>query len=120
MFEQQLDILLQQEWSEDEHKLISRLMDNVTYYKKLIPKSLKQDIMNALQMCNVLKTELDLYRKKCICIEHHTKTCCNCGKIQENLEDIQAKIDEVENSQILHELTEQAQNTDQQQEPTQL
>ena len=43
-------------------------MENIIYYKKLIPKSLKQDIMNALQMCNVLKTELEIYRAKCNCL----------------------------------------------------
>jgi hypothetical protein len=69
MFEQELDNLLQKNWSDEERRLISLLMDNVIYYKKLIPKSLKQDIMNALQMCNVLKTELEIYRAKCNCLE---------------------------------------------------
>lgn len=69
MFEQELDNLLQKNWSDEDRRLISLLMDNVIYYKKLIPKSLKQDIMNALQMCNVLKTELEIYRAKCNCLE---------------------------------------------------
>jgi len=69
MFEQELDNLLQKNWSDEERRLISLLMENVIYYKKLIPKSLKQDIMNALQMCNVLKTELEIYRAKCNCLE---------------------------------------------------
>ena len=74
MFEQELDCLLQKKWSDEEKILITRLMDNVAYYKKLIPKSLKQDIVNALQMCNVLKTELETYREKCKCV----KKCCEC------------------------------------------
>jgi hypothetical protein len=68
MFEQELDNLLQKNWSDEERRLITLLMENVIYYKKLIPKSLKQDIMNALQMCNVLKTELEIYRAKCNCL----------------------------------------------------
>lgn len=68
MFEQELDNLLQKNWSDEEKRLITLLMENVIYYKKLIPKSLKQDIMNALQMCNVLKTELEIYRAKCNCL----------------------------------------------------
>jgi hypothetical protein len=68
MFEQELDNLLQKNWSDEERRLISLLMENIIYYKKLIPKSLKQDIMNALQMCNVLKTELEIYRAKCNCL----------------------------------------------------
>ena len=42
MFEQELDNLLQKNWSDEERRLISLLMENIIYYKKLIPKSLKQ------------------------------------------------------------------------------
>ena len=75
MFEQELENLLQKKWTDEERILISRLMENVTYYKKLIPKSLKQDIVNALQMCNVLKTELEIYREKYKCKEECEEEC---------------------------------------------
>jgi len=78
MFEQELDNLLQKNWSDEERRLISLLMENVIYYKKLIPKSLKQDIMNALQMCNVLKTELEIYRAKCNCLESKNVSTIVC------------------------------------------
>ena len=82
MFEQELETLLQKKWSDQERSLITRLMENVTYYKKLIPKSLKQDIVDALQMCNVLKTELEIYREKCKCIKECSAECkceeCKC------------------------------------------
>jgi len=63
MFEEQLKILLEKKWTEDELKLINRLTSNLGYYKKLIPKSLKQDIAEALQMCNLLKVELETYKE---------------------------------------------------------
>jgi hypothetical protein len=97
MFEQELDNLLQKNWSDEEKRLITLLMENVIYYKKLIPKSLKQDIMNALQMCNVLKTELEIYRAKCNCLasknvstpdEIVTCTVCKCEKSDKILDKI--------------------------------
>lgn len=81
MFEQELDNLLQKNWSDEERRLIGLLMENVIYYKKLIPKSLKQDILNALQMCNVLKTELEIYRAKCNCLASN-----NVSKVIKNEE----------------------------------
>jgi hypothetical protein len=82
MFEAELDNLIQKKWSDEERAMITRLMENVTYYKKLIPKSLKQDIMNALQMCNVLKDELEYYREICKCkgIVVCCGEMCNCGE----------------------------------------
>lgn len=67
MFEEELKILLEKTWSDEERNLIVRLTDNVMYYKKLLPKSLKQDILDALKMCNSLKIELDVYRNKILC-----------------------------------------------------
>lgn len=85
MFEQELDNLLQKNWSDEERRFISLLMENVIYYKKLIPKNLKQDIMNALQMCNVLKTELEIYRAKCKCLE--SKNVSNVVNPEQTLEE---------------------------------
>jgi hypothetical protein len=67
MFEEQLKILLEKKWTEEELQLINRLTSNLGYYKKLIPKSLKQDITEALQMCNVLKVELEKFKETCKC-----------------------------------------------------
>jgi hypothetical protein len=56
-------------------------MDNVAYYKKLLPKTLKQDIFDALQMCNTLKNELEYYRTKC-------NLKCECGEnVEENVKE---------------------------------
>lgn len=86
MFEAELENLLKKSWSDEERAMITRLMENVTYYKKLIPKSLKQDIVNALQMCNVLKDELEYYREICKCNNTEDKNCCeeNCCEENEN------------------------------------
>lgn len=67
MFEEELQNLLKKRWSDEERRLITSLTDNAIYYKKLIPKSFKQDILDALQMCNVLKNELEIYKEKCKC-----------------------------------------------------
>ena len=82
MFEEQLETLLQKEWSEEERILIKGLMDNVAYYKKLLPKTLKQDIFDALEMCNTLKNELEYYRTKCKCdLNYKFGGKCKCGEI---------------------------------------
>ena len=67
MFEQELESLLEKKWDQDQKDLIKRLTDNVIYYKKLLPKSLKQDVLLALEMCNILKTELEIYKQYCSC-----------------------------------------------------
>lgn len=56
--------LLEKEWSEEERTLITRVLKNVLYYKKIIPKSLKNDIISALKLCNQLKKELELLKKQ--------------------------------------------------------
>lgn len=68
MFEKELELLLEKNWTEEEITMINKLLETLQYYKKLIPKSLKQEIVVALQMCNNLKTELDTFREKCKCI----------------------------------------------------
>ena len=64
MFEEEMKKLLEKDWEEDEYTLINRLMENLVYYKRLMPKTLKSDIIAALEMCNKLKMELEVLRKK--------------------------------------------------------
>jgi hypothetical protein len=64
MFEEEMKKLLEKNWEEDEHKLISRILDNLNYYKRLMPKSLKLDIISALELCNKLKLELEELKTK--------------------------------------------------------
>lgn len=84
MFEKELELLLEKNWSEEEIAMINRLLETLQYYKKLIPKSLKQEIVAALQMCNVLKTELDTFREKCKCI--HEKLNENISLLEQQTE----------------------------------
>jgi hypothetical protein len=64
MFEDEMKKLLDKKWEEDEHKLISRLLENLVYYKRLMSKSLKTDIILVLELCNKLKTELEDLKEK--------------------------------------------------------
>ena len=64
MFEDEMKKLLDKQWEEDEHKLISRLLENLVYYKRLMSKSLKTDIILVLELCNKLKTELEDLKEK--------------------------------------------------------
>lgn len=64
MFEEEMKKLLEKDWDEDESKLITRLLENLVYYKRLMPKALKLDIISALELCNKLKVELEDLRKK--------------------------------------------------------
>lgn len=73
MFEKELESLLEKKWDTDQKELIKRLFDNLMYYKKIIPKSLKQDIFSALEMCNILKKELEIYKELCKCIQEKSE-----------------------------------------------
>jgi hypothetical protein len=58
MIEEELEKLLQHNWPESDKQLIQRLIDGLLYYKRILPKSLKKDILGGLQLCNKLKTQL--------------------------------------------------------------
>ena len=61
--ENELTLLKEKEWSEEEKSMIDSFIKNIKYYKKLIPNGLKNDICEAIGMCNGLKIELDRYRE---------------------------------------------------------
>ena len=61
--ENELKLLQEKEWTEDEKKMVDSFIENLKYYRKLIPTGLKKDICEAIQMCNGLKIELDRYRE---------------------------------------------------------
>lgn len=95
MFEEELNSLLEKKWSEDELKMIKKLLENLTYYKKLIPKSLKQEIAVALQMCNSLKVELETFREQCKCNFNNKESS---SKHSEELTTISQSLDQFEKS----------------------
>ncbi len=97
MFEEELQLLLEKKWEEEERVMLNKLIDNLMYYKKLLPKSLKKDITDALQMCNLLKLELDKYRELCKC----KITCKNNCVDDSQKEDLQNE--DSENSQKIEE-----------------
>ena len=84
MFEKELQLLLEKKWTTEEVTMINKLLETLQYYKKLIPKSLKQEIVAALQMCNTLKTELDTFREKCNCLQKELDENISLLKIQES------------------------------------
>lgn len=59
MLEEEANKLLSKEWIEEEKDIVQRMIKNLLYYKKLLPKSLKQDVLAALRLCNSLKDKLD-------------------------------------------------------------
>ena len=59
-----INALLEQNWTDDEKTLLKKLSDNLLYYKKLIPASLKQDLVAVLRMANAFKSEHHLYKSK--------------------------------------------------------
>lgn len=64
MIKEEFQKLLLKEWNEEEKQMIIRIMDGILYYKKLLPKSLKEDVICALNLCNTLKTKLEDYEKE--------------------------------------------------------
>lgn len=67
LIEDEFSNLLTKKWTEDEMKMIKRIMDGITYYRKLMPKGLKDDVIAALQLCNKLKIELEEFAVSCDC-----------------------------------------------------
>jgi hypothetical protein len=61
--EQEITELMARNWTDEEKELIQKITDGVMYYKRLIPKGLKTDIIIAIQLCNSLKLQLE----KCEC-----------------------------------------------------
>ena len=54
---EQTNALLNHDWTSHEKNLIKRLTDSLLYYKYLLPKNLKVDIVAILEMANKLKHE---------------------------------------------------------------
>jgi hypothetical protein len=64
--------LLNHNWEEEERVLIQKVIDNLIYYKKFIPNSLKDDVKSILDMANKIKIDYDNLlecNKKCTCKE---------------------------------------------------
>ena len=58
--------LLNHNWSETEKMLVKKVIDNLIYYKSVIPKSLKKDVQDLLHMANATKTHYELLKEnKC-------------------------------------------------------
>lgn len=50
--------LLKLEWDESEREILTRLTSSLKFYKMLIPKDLKKDIIEAIKLCTRLKDAL--------------------------------------------------------------
>jgi hypothetical protein len=70
MIEEEIKKLLEKEWSPEERGMIQRIMDGLLYYRKLIPRSLKADVIAALQLCNQLKHQLDMLNVNSIVVKN--------------------------------------------------
>lgn len=64
MIDEHFKILLENNWSNDEKNMIERIMNGLLYFKKLLPKILKDDVITALKLCNELKTENENLKKE--------------------------------------------------------
>lgn len=64
MIEEEFKKLLDKDWSEEERQMIQRIMEGLLYYRKILPKSLKADVVSALQLCNKLKHQLEVLVNK--------------------------------------------------------
>lgn len=63
MIKEEFEKLLLLEWNDEEREMINRIMEGILYYKKLLPKTLKNDVISALQLCNTLKVKLENLEK---------------------------------------------------------
>lgn len=60
---EQTNALLNHDWTSEEKILIKRLVDSLLYYKYLIPKNLKSDVIAILDMANKIKHEYTILKK---------------------------------------------------------
>lgn len=60
---EQTNALLNHDWTSDERILIKRLVDSLLYYKYLIPKNLKSDVVAILDLANKIKHEYNILKK---------------------------------------------------------
>lgn len=56
--------LLSNDWNEEDKILVKRMIDSLITYKYLIPKGLKQDIKDIIQLAHRIKNEYDDLFKK--------------------------------------------------------
>lgn len=54
-----IESILQKSWASEEKMLLKKLSDNFLYYKKLLPKAVKADIVSVLTIANHIKAEYD-------------------------------------------------------------
>lgn len=83
MIKEEFQKLLMKEWNEEEKQMIVRIMDGILYYKKLLPKSLKEDVICALNLCNTLKTKLENYENEIKMINEKFDECNECDECDE-------------------------------------
>lgn len=60
---EQTNALLNHDWTHEEKILIKRLVDSLLYYKYLIPKNLKSDVIAILDIANKIKHEYTILKK---------------------------------------------------------
>lgn len=72
--------LLNHNWEEEERLLIQKVIDNLIYYKKFIPNSLKGDVQSILNMANKIKVDYDNLL--------NLKLTCTCKVEEEIIEEI--------------------------------
>ena len=66
MIEEHFNKLLEKDWENEEKEMIQRIMEGLLYYKKILPKTLKTDVVCAIGLCNRLKDEVEELKKKVI------------------------------------------------------
>jgi hypothetical protein len=82
-------LLLDKSWTEEEKVLIKKMIDNLNFYKSLIPKALKGDIIAIFDMANKIKDDYDILKEKEAC-ETKCETCkakCEASEAETEAED---------------------------------
>lgn len=69
---EQTNALLNHDWTQDEKVLIKRLIESLLYYKYMMPKNLKADVISILEMANKIKHEYTTLQKKITLNENTT------------------------------------------------
>jgi hypothetical protein len=90
---QLIESLLDKDWTDEEKVLLKKLSDNLIYYKKLIPNTLKGDIIAILKIANNIKSDYENIKLRLSHLEGQEIDKKTEGRMESLLENIVESIE---------------------------
>lgn len=65
-FEEELKKILEQKWNDEDKETIERVINSVLSYKRLMSKTLKDDVLKIINICIKVKKQLEECSEHCL------------------------------------------------------